>query len=112
MKQDIIKMSVKTLSRCLETKELSALEAADAYLEQIEKKEAEIGAFLTITKEAAWETAKQVDAKRMKNDPLLHWQGFQLESRTIFAQKVFQRPVLPGCWNILSPLMTPQSWNR
>ena len=70
MKQDIIKMSVKTLSRCLETKELSALEAADAYLEQIEKKEAEIGAFLTITKEAAWETAKQVDAKRMKNEPL------------------------------------------
>lgn len=70
MKQDIIKMSVKTLSHCLETKELSALEAADAYLEQIEKKEAEIGAFLTITKEAAWETAKQVDEKRMKNEPL------------------------------------------
>ncbi len=70
MKQDIIKMSVKTLGHCLETKELSALEAADAYLEQIEKKEDEIGAFLTITKEAAWETAKQVDEKRMKNEPL------------------------------------------
>ena len=63
MKQDIIKMSVKTLSHCLETKELSAVEAADAYLEQIDKKEAEIGAFLTITKEAARETAKQVDEK-------------------------------------------------
>ena len=63
-------MPVKTLSHYLKTKELSALEAAEAYLEQIEKKEPEIGAFLTVTKETARETAKQVDAKRMKKEPL------------------------------------------
>lgn len=63
-------MPVKTLSHYLKTKEISALEAAEAYLEQIGKKEAEIGAFLTVTGEAARETAKEVDAKRIRNEPL------------------------------------------
>lgn len=70
MKQEVLEMSVYELSRRLAAKELSTVEAAGAYLRQMEEREPEIGAYLTITAEAALETARRVDEKRVQGRQL------------------------------------------
>ena len=63
-------MTVTELSEKLRSRKLSAEEAAKAYLGQMEKREPEVGAYLTVTREAALETARKVDQKRMKGEEL------------------------------------------
>ena len=70
MTQRIVDMTVTELSEKLRSRKLSAEEAAKAYLGQMEKREPEVGAYLTVTREAALETARQVDQKRMKGEEL------------------------------------------
>ena len=70
MTQTIVDMTVTELSEKLRSRKLSAEEAAKAYLGQMEKREPEVGAYLTVTREAALETARKVDQKRMKGEEL------------------------------------------
>ena len=70
MTQRIVDMTVTELSEKLRSRKLSAEEAAKAYLGQMEKREPEVGAYLTVTREAALETARKVDQKRMKGEEL------------------------------------------
>ena len=70
MTQRIVDMPVTELSGKLRSRKLSAEEAAKAYLDQMEKREPEVGAYLTVTREAALETARKVDRKRMKGEEL------------------------------------------
>lgn len=70
MTQRIVDMTLSELSESLRSRELSAEEAAKAYLDQIEKREPEIGAYLTVTRENALETARKVDQKRMRGEKL------------------------------------------
>ena len=66
----IIDLSVKSLSEALDKKVISAEEATKAYLAEIDQKEAEIGAYITMTKNEALAQAKEVDAKRAKGEAL------------------------------------------
>ena len=59
MTQRIVDMTVTELSEKLRSRKLSAEEAAKAYLGQMEKREPEVGAYLTVTREAALETARK-----------------------------------------------------
>ncbi|MBC8571188.1 Asp-tRNA(Asn)/Glu-tRNA(Gln) amidotransferase subunit GatA [Zongyangia hominis] len=67
---NITEMPVWELSRALQGKELSAVEAASAYLDEISAKEKDIGAYLTVTEEGALSTAAQVDKKRTQGEKL------------------------------------------
>ena len=75
MTQRIVDMTVTELSEKLRSRKLSAEEAAKAYLGQMEKREPEVGAYLTVTREAALETAR----KDRKAERLPHSDAGQAE---------------------------------
>ncbi len=67
---DITRLGVTELSKLLQTKDLSAREAAQSYLSRMEKAEPQIGAFLTVTKEEAIVAAEDIDRRRMAGESL------------------------------------------
>ena len=65
MKRDIF-----SLSKALESKELSSLELTKSYLDEIERNDAEIGAYLTVCAERAIESARLSDKRRAEGSSL------------------------------------------
>ncbi len=67
---DITRLSIVELSKLLQSKALSAKEAAQSYLSRMEKAEPHIGAYLTVTAEEALQTADDIDRRRLKGESL------------------------------------------
>ncbi len=66
----VTRMSVAALSAHLASRELSALEATEAYLERLEEAEPQTGAYLSFSAERAREKAKEIDARRIAGETL------------------------------------------
>jgi len=66
----ILNMSALELSRAIKDKKITVVEATKAYLEQIEKKEGKLNAFITVTGEYALERAAQVQAQIDRGEEL------------------------------------------
>lgn len=66
----IIDWSAAALAQKLAAGQVSAQEAAEAYLQQIEKCEAQLGAYIKVTREVALSQAAQVDARRAAGEQL------------------------------------------
>ncbi len=64
------KMTARELGKLLQSKQLSAYEAAEAYHREIASKDADIHAFLQLSMESAFAAAKKVDEMRQKNESL------------------------------------------
>jgi aspartyl-tRNA(Asn)/glutamyl-tRNA(Gln) amidotransferase subunit A len=64
MSQSITKMTVSELSDRLQARDISAVEAACAYIEKIKETDADIGAYLLCTHEIALKQAETVDKLR------------------------------------------------
>lgn len=60
---EILNMSVTLLTEKIADKQLSSKEITEAYLENINKTDSEIGAYLTVTAESAIKTAEETDKK-------------------------------------------------
>ena len=67
---NMTELTVKQLAQALDRKEVSAREAAEAYLRAIEEKDAAVGAYLTVTRELALKQADMVDEKRARGEKL------------------------------------------
>lgn len=67
---NMTELTVKQLAQALDRKEVSAREAAEAYLRAIEEKDAAVGAYLTVTRELALKRADLVDEKRARGEKL------------------------------------------
>ncbi len=67
---ELIKLTATEQRKALLDKEVKAVELVEAYYNQIEKIDSTIGAYNSLTKECAMETATQVDAKILSNEPL------------------------------------------
>ena len=67
---NITDLSVARLSALLKRGEISALEAADAYLREIERSEPRLRAFITVTAERAREQAREIDRRRASGEAL------------------------------------------
>ncbi len=67
---DILKLSAYEMQKQMEQGQLGALEATEAYLAEIEKREAEVGAYLLIEAERAKKQAQEMDARRAKGERL------------------------------------------
>lgn len=70
MKDQITKMSVSRLSNLLAKKEISAVEAATAYIEKINTSDKNIGAYISLNTEGALEQAAEVDKLRAEGEKL------------------------------------------
>ena len=66
----IIEMSALELSRAIKDKKITVIDATKAYLEQIEKNEPKLNAFITVTSEYALERAAAVQAQIDKGEDL------------------------------------------
>ena len=67
---EITRLSVTELSTLLQSKTLSAKEAAQAYISRMEKVEPLVGAYLTVTEEEALKAAEDIDRRRMNGESL------------------------------------------
>ena len=70
MSKNVTKLTLSELSKLLTEKELSSEELAREYLNNIEKKENTINAYIKITKELAIEKSKEIDKRRLAGESL------------------------------------------
>ena len=68
--KEITKMTARRLAAALAKREVSAKEAAKAYLGRIGEADGEIGAYLTVTRETALEQADRIDGRRLSGEAL------------------------------------------
>lgn len=61
--RELTKYSITELSRLISRREVSAAEVTEGYLENIREKDGNIGAYITVTEDAARKKAAQVDKK-------------------------------------------------
>ena len=98
-----------TLSRQLEllsARQISSKELVSAYLDQIDRLDAEIGAWITVDRQGALEQASRIDDRRMRGDSLGRWRGFPADLRIICAPWICRRPAPRKCWCSIHRLMT------
>ncbi|MCI9625362.1 MAG: Asp-tRNA(Asn)/Glu-tRNA(Gln) amidotransferase subunit GatA [Clostridia bacterium] len=65
-----IEMTVAALAEALQSKEVSSQEVTRAYLDNLAREEADIGAYITVTEEAAMQQAKRIDEARANGEDL------------------------------------------
>ncbi|MEL7602741.1 MAG: amidase, partial [Bacillota bacterium] len=68
--QDITRMSAAKLSAALQKKELSAREAAEAYLGRINTADADVRAYISVAAERALTQAEDIDRRRAAGESL------------------------------------------
>lgn len=84
---DLIKLSAADLAQKLASKEVSAVEAASAHLDQISKVDGDVHAFLHVDNEGALASAKAIDERRANGEQLPVLAGVPLGLKDILATK-------------------------
>lgn len=84
---DLIKLSAADLAQKLVSKEVSAVEAASAHLDQISKVDGDVHAFLHVDNEGALASAKAIDERRANGEQLPVLAGVPLGLKDILATK-------------------------
>src|SRR5574344_816535 len=110
---ELLKKSAIEQSKALKNKEISAVELTNAAFDRIESLESKIGAFNSLTKDTAIETAKKVDEKISKGEELPLLAGVPLAlkdnmnlvgSKTTASRKILvlrlMRQLRKSCWGI------------
>ena len=67
---EIVELTVHELKEKIKNKELTITQIVQAYIEEIEKKEKDVQAFVTIQKKEALEKAKELDEKISKGEDI------------------------------------------
>ena len=60
-KQDIPFLSASELSRLIASKDVSPVEATEAYLDRIEQLDGKLNSYITVTRDRALESAKEAE---------------------------------------------------
>lgn len=101
---ELLKKSATEQSRALKNKEISAVELTQAAFDRINSLEEKLGAFNSLTKDTAMETAKKVDEKIAKGEELPLLAGIPLAlkdnmnligSKTTASSKILENFVSP-----------------
>ncbi len=101
---EVLKKSAAEQSKALKNKEISAVELTSAAFKRIEELDEKLGAFNSLTKESALETAKKVDEKIAKGEDLPLLAGIPLAlkdnmnmkgSKTTASSKILENFVSP-----------------
>ena len=101
---ELLKKSAKEQSKALKNKEISAVELTNAALERITSLDEKLGAFNSLTRDIALETAKKVDEKIAKKEELPLLAGIPLAlkdnmnlkgSKTTASSKILENFISP-----------------
>ena len=107
-------MTASALSALLQAKEISSVELTNAFLQQIESRDCEIGAYLTVCAASALETAASIDQRRVNGEKLPALSGIPMAIkdnictrgiRTTCASKMLSDYVPPYSATVYSRLM-------
>jgi len=107
--EEIIKLSASEQHDAIINKDIKAVELLDALYSHIEKENDEIGAFNSLTKDIAYDTAKTVDEKVEKGETLPPLAGVPLalkdninlkNSKTTASSKILENFVSPYDANV------------
>ena len=90
MTSEIIKLSAAQIATELKNKNITSQEATQAHLDQIEKTEPKINAFITISGEEALKEAKAIDDRRAKGEDLHPLAGVPIAVKDIVVTKGIQ----------------------
>ena len=113
--EELLKKTAAEQSKALKNKEVSAVELANAAFSRIEKLEDKLGAFNSLTKDIALNTAKKVDEKIAKGEELPLLAGIPLAlkdnmnlkgSRTTASSKILENFVSPFNATITEKLLS------
>ena len=95
---------IRQLHQQLVSKERSAVEITQDYLDRIAALEPKLHSYLTVTADQALAQARQVDAKKLPlGMSLACWRGFPWPLKTICAPKEFALPALLRYWKNFVP---------
>lgn len=112
---ELLKKSAAEQSKALKNKEISAVELTNAAFERINEVDGKLGAFNSLTKEAALDTAKKVDEKIAKGEELPLLAGVPLAlkdnmnmkgSKTTASSKILENFVSPFNATITEKLLS------
>ena len=101
---ELLKKTATEQSKALKNKEISAVELTNAAFDRINELDGKLGAFNSLTKETALETAKKVDEKIARNEELPLLAGIPLAlkdnmnligSKTTASSKILENFVSP-----------------
>ncbi len=104
---------IKELHEKLKNKEITAVQLAEEYFDRIEKKDKEIFAYLTLTRELAMEQAKRVDEKIARGEEIEILEGIPgaikdnlcvMDVRTTASSKILDNYIAPYDATVISKL--------
>src|SRR5437016_957973 len=84
---DLLSKSAVELGGLLARKELSARELAKAAIDRIDSAEPKLHAFLTVTRECAWETAAAIDDRRARGEDLGPLAGIPIAIKDVICTR-------------------------
>ena len=94
----IVYKSVAELSRLIESKQVSPVEVAEAYLSRIDELDFKFNSYLTVCRQEVLEQALEAEAAITKGGYLGPMHGIPEVSKTNSGPKMFERPAGPGFW--------------
>ena len=96
---NLTQQTIGKLRQMLDSKEISAPELTQSYLDRIAKYDDTIQSYITVTAERALADAAAAQKKLMREMQAC-FAAFPWQSKTIFAQMASRPLVLQKCWKI------------
>ena len=84
---DLIRLSANDLSGLLADRSISSVEATTAHLDHIDAVDGDVHAFLHVARDAALQTAADIDARRASGEPLGPLAGVPIAIKDVLATK-------------------------
>ncbi len=109
-RQDIPFLSVAELSRLIETKEVSPVEAVQAYLERIDQIDGKLNSYITVCREEALQAAREAESAIAGGRYLGPLHGIPLAVKDQFTPRASAPPPAPIFFGTLCPMKTPRWW--
>ena len=97
---DLTQQTIGKLRQMLDSKEISAPELTQSYLDRIAKYDDTIQSYITVTAERALWQMPLLHRKKLMREMQACFAAFPWQSRTIFAQMASRPLVLQKCWKI------------
>ena len=110
IKTDIPFLSVAELSELLRKKEVSPVEATEAYLERIEALNFKFNSYLTVCRKEALEAAREAEQAIAKGNYIGPMHGIPVAVKDQIWSKGYEPPLAHGSWPTSSPMRTPPHW--
>lgn len=107
-----IQGKISKISSMLKEREISCTELTEQYLSEIDKTNGELNAYVTVTPEAALETAKRVDEKIAKGEQLAPLEGIPMTLKDNISTKEIETTCCSKILKGYKPIYDATVWEH